>query len=85
MNRQRAVEITIRTDKAGWCKPSKGRVYGGEVSLRQFRTWLKNGLKHVQLPNGRILTKYEWIDAYLEQFEVKDSAKEMADELVDGL
>jgi hypothetical protein len=26
-----------------------------------------------------------WIDAYLQQFEVKDSASKMADDLMEGL
>ena len=79
------MEITVRTDKTGWCKPQEGRRYAGNVSMRQFRTWLKNGLRHVQLQNGRILTKYEWIDAYLKQFEVENEAKKTAKELVDSL
>ena len=36
------------------------------------------------LPNGRIFTKFRWIDQYLEGFEVKSEAKEIADELVEG-
>jgi predicted site-specific integrase-resolvase len=59
--------------------------YAG-VSLKIFRRWLANGLRHSQLANGRILTKYEWIDAYLEKFEVRDdTAKLQADELTEGL
>jgi hypothetical protein len=46
---------------------------------------LQDGLRHVRLPNGRILTKYEWIDSYLQQFEVKDNASKMADDLMEGL
>lgn len=67
----------------GWCKPSKGAEYGA-TSLKGFRGWLKNGLRHVRLPNGRILTKYAWIDAYLEQFEVRsEEAAAIAEELVE--
>lgn len=69
-----------RPSSRGWLKPSKGPEYAG-VSLKVFRTWFRNGLRYVQLSNGRILTKYEWIDTYLEQFEVKDEAKRMAEEL----
>jgi len=79
------MEVVVRPTQSGWCKPQEGRKHGGNVSMRQLRTWFKNGLRYVQLPNGRIFTKYEWIDAYLKQFEVKDVAKEMADELVEGL
>jgi hypothetical protein len=46
----------------------------------------RNGLRHVRLPNGRILTKYDWIDSYLEQFEVRDDkAKLQAAELTESL
>jgi len=70
---------------SGWCKPSKGAEYG-DTSLKGFRGWLKNGLRHVRLPNGRILTKFSWIDSYLKQFEVRDdSTKEMADEILEGI
>jgi len=81
------MQLTVKTDKLDdWCKPQEGRRHAGKVSLRQFRTWFKNGLRYVQLPNGRILTRYSWIDSYLEQFEVKDDkAKRTADELVEGL
>jgi hypothetical protein len=76
----------VKPTQDGWCNSQEGRRHGGRVSLRQFRTWFKNGLRYVQLPNGRILTKYEWIDSYLGQFEVKDdTAKEMAAELTEDL
>lgn len=78
------MEITVRTDKAGWCKPSQGARYAG-VSLKQFRGWLRNGLDYSQLPNGRILVRYEAIDRYLEQFKVEDSAKRTARELTEDL
>ena len=63
------IKDTARSDR-GWCKPSVGAKYASQ-SLKGFRTWFGNGLRHVRLPNGRILTRYEWIDNYLEQFEVK--------------
>jgi len=40
---------------------------------RTFRPWLKRGLRHVRLPSGTILIKYEWIDKFLENFEVQDN------------
>jgi len=55
------------------------------VSPKVFRGWLGAGLRHSRLENGRILTKYEWIDNYLEQFEVKNEAKQLAEELVSDL
>ena len=69
----------------GWCKPSEGAKYGG-TSLRGFRGWLNSGLRHVRLENGRILTKFEYIDEYLLQFEAKSNeAAAVAEELVEGL
>jgi hypothetical protein len=68
----------------GWCKPSQGAKYAG-VSLKIFRGWLGAGLHHVRLENNRILVKYRWIDKYLEQFEVRNEAKQLADELVNEL
>ena len=52
----------------GWTKVKGGAPYGG-VGERTFRDWFKNGLRCVRLPSGTILTKYEWIDEFLEQFE----------------
>ena len=74
----------MRPTQQGWCKPSKGAPYS-DVSLKVFRGFLKNGLRYVKLPNGRILTKYQWIDEYLEQFGVKDEAKEIAAQLTEDL
>jgi len=68
----------------GWCKPSAGARYAG-VSPKVFRGWLKDGLRHSQLASGRILIRYEWIDSYLQQFEVKDTTSKMADDLMEGL
>jgi hypothetical protein len=79
------VRVSVEHRSRGWCKPSEGRGYAGNVSRKKFYSMLHNGLRHVRLPNGRILTKFDWIDAYLEQFEVRDQAKQMADELTEGL
>jgi predicted site-specific integrase-resolvase len=73
-----------QTRKEGWCRPSQAAKYAG-VSVKQFRGWMKNGLRYVELPNGRQFTKFYWIDAHLEQFEVKNEAKQMAEELVQDL
>jgi hypothetical protein len=70
--------------KSDWCKPSEGTTYAKQKSVKSFRSFFKQGLRHVKLPNGRILTRYSWIDEFLEGFEVKNEAKEMADELVEG-
>jgi hypothetical protein len=66
------VRITETTkSKRGWCRPSKGAVYA-DRGLKVFYGWFKNGLRHVRLANGRILTQFDWIDEYLEKFEVVD-------------
>jgi predicted site-specific integrase-resolvase len=70
--------------KRGWLKPKKGAQYAG-VSLKIFRGWMKTGLRHVRLENGRILTKYDWIDEFLESFETKNPSQELAEELVEGI
>ena len=80
------MEVTFRPTNGGWCKPSEGRKYAGNVSRKKFYSMLRNGLRHVRLPNGRILTKYDWIDAYLEAFEMQstdEKAKNIADQLLE--
>ena len=73
-----------RRTSRGWLKPSQGAKYCG-ISLKVFYGWMKNGLRHVRLENGRILTKYDWIDEFLEGFEAKDLSQELAEELTEGL
>jgi len=73
--------MPTKTPQFGYCKAQEGRQYAGKVSMRQFRTWFKNGLRYVQLPNGRILTKFEWIDDYLKRFEVTDQAIHPSEEV----
>jgi excisionase family DNA binding protein len=60
--------------------------YAG-VSVRTFRDWLKDGLKHSKLPSGTILIKPASIDEYLEQFEVckDDDISRVVDEMVAGV
>lgn len=65
----------------GWLKPSAAALYAG-VSLKVFRRWLKNGLRHVQLESGRILTNYGFIDEYLLSYEVKNDVDEIVDEIL---
>jgi hypothetical protein len=75
------MESTATTRRQGWTKPRGGAKYADQ-GLKGFHTWFRNGLRHVRLPNGRILTKYEWIDQYLEQFEVKDDVDRIVDEIL---
>ena len=51
-------------------------------SERTVRTWLKNGLRHCKLPSGSILIKREWLDQYIEQYEVK---KNKIDQIVEEI
>jgi len=53
--------------------------------VKQFRDWLKAGLDHSRLDNGRILVSYRAIDSYIEQFRVVDSATQKAVALVESL
>lgn len=55
--------------------------YAG-VSQRTMRTRLKEGLKQSRLPSGMILIKYQWIDEYLESFQVSGNR---VDEIVDEI
>jgi hypothetical protein len=55
------------------------------VGPKVFYGWLKNGLRHVRLENGRILTKYDWIDGFLEGFEAENPSQELVKELTEGL
>ena len=68
----------------GWLKPSEAAQYSG-VSLKVFRSWLNDGLRHSRLPNGRILVSVSAIDEFLNSFEFKGSTSQTATELLEGL
>ena len=55
----------------GWAKIKLAAEYAG-IKDRTMRDWLKDGLKHSRLRSGTVLIKYEWLDAYLEGFAVKE-------------
>ena len=57
---------------SGWAKIKGGAQYAN-VSERTFRDWLKQDLKYSKLPTGHIVTKYEWIDKFLEGFTVNEN------------
>ena len=65
----------------GWTKIKPGASYAG-VSERTFRGWPELGLSYVRLPSGSLLTKYEWIDHFLKQYEASQQ-KDRIDRIVD--
>jgi len=73
------VEVTLRSDTRGYLKVKSAAAYVS-VSVRTFRTWLKEGLPYSRLPSGTILVAYADIDAWLESFRVDGSR---VDEIVD--
>jgi hypothetical protein len=56
----------------GWTKIKGAARYAG-ISERCFRSWLKQGLRHIRMNTGTILIKYSWIDQFLESFEVQEN------------
>ena len=72
----------------GWGKVRAAAQYAG-VSPRTFEGWLRSGvIRHVKLPTGTRLIKYEWIDEALEKFEVRqadDRVKRIVDEIMEKL
>ena len=57
----------------GWAKIREARQYAGGVSEKTLRSWLKMGLPY-SMPGGIILIKHSDIDAFLEQYQVRDHA-----------
>lgn len=74
------MEVTIRPTSRGFCKPSQGAKYAAHTT-KVFRTWFGKGLRHIRLENGRILTKYDWIDEFLEKFEVTEAETPLPDQV----
>jgi hypothetical protein len=54
---------------AGWLQVKSAAAYA-DVCERTMRSWLKKGLRHSRLPSRTILVKAEWLDEFLENFEV---------------
>ena len=63
----------------GYAKVKDAAQWAG-VSERTFRDWLKDGMPHIRLKSNHILIKYEYIDQWLNQFEVTTNN---VDELVE--
>ena len=69
---------------AGWLKPKSAARYC-DIGERTLRTWLKeDGLRHVRI-RGSILIKQQWMDAFLESFEIKDNDGDKVDAIVDNV
>jgi excisionase family DNA binding protein len=65
----------------GWASVKDAAKYAG-FSERTMRKFLKQGLKHSRLPSGTIRIRYQDIDDYLEQFQVKEDRINV---IVDGI
>lgn len=66
----------------GWCSIKDAAEYAG-VKPRTVRSWLKKGLRHVVVSKKMKLTKYEYIDEFLEGFHPDPNAdiNSLADEI----
>lgn len=73
------------TEKPDWLTPKEGAGHA-RVSIKVFRSFYKKGnLRYIKLPNNRILIKRQWIDSYLESYEVVDQIKQIVEELTQAL
>ena len=69
----------------GWLTGKEASVYSG-YSVRSIRAFLKAGLRHVRPSSRKILIKREWMDEFLEKFEVReDHVDKVVDEVMRGL
>lgn len=60
----------------GWLRVGSAGEYSDSCP-RTVRSWLKKGLRHVRVNGtGAILIKVEWLDQYLESFEVNENQVE---------
>ena len=81
------ISQTLENGATRWLKRTKGAERVG-VSPRTFDKMLRSGLRHVKLPSGTILTKPEWVDAFIEGFEVQheqDQLDLLVEEIVDDV
>ena len=65
----------------GWGNLKNAAKYA-DVSKRTLTGWFKEGLKHSRLNHKTILIRYDDIDDFLEQYNVKDS---LVDNVVDEI
>lgn len=57
-----------REKSGGYITSQEAAAYAS-VSIRTFRKWLHDGLKHVRVSRKTIRTRYEWVDEYLADFQ----------------
>ena len=69
----------------GWLTVKEASIYSG-YSERSIRHFLKEGLRHVRPSSREILIKREWMDEFLERFEVReDQVDRIVEDVVRGL
>lgn len=69
----------------GWLTVKEASVYSG-YSERSIRHFLKEGLRHVRPSSRKILIKREWMDDFLEKFEIReDQVDKVVDEVMRGI
>ncbi len=64
----------------GWLRRKSAARYA-DVSARTVRTWCDLGLKRIKI-RGIVLIKTEWLDEWLEQFQVDPDKKTEIEGLV---
>ena len=81
------METSNKGELRGWTKKSGGAAYA-DVCERTFHKWFGMGLRHIRLPSGTVLTRFSWIDEFLQGFEVeakKDPLDELVSEIMDEM
>ena len=63
----------------------KGIAAQTDYSVRAVREWPKLGLRHSRMPSGTIIVKQEWLDEWLESFEVKPEHPDQVDKIVNDV
>lgn len=61
----------------GWLRTKQAASYCN-ISERTLADWLKSGLRSAKV-RGCLLIKREWLDDYIERFEVKNNEQQLND------
>ena len=67
----------------GWLRPAEAAEYCG-VSVKTFYGWLNEGLRWSRVGGCRLIKK-DNLDAFIEGFEHRADADQIADEVVRGM